>query len=222
MERRIIQTNDGSKTIHLVNLNENYHSIHGAVQESEHVFIRNGLLKLSETKTELKILEIGFGTGLNAMLSMKAAALEKTSIYYEGLEAYPPKKEELSELNYQQLGQLKGFEKETEGIINCEWNVKIKISNFFTLCKKEIQIENYSKNDFFDLIYFDAFGPRTQPEIWSLLNFKKIYNALRHRGIFVTYCAKGQVRRDLISVGFQVEKLPGPPGKREMIRAFKN
>ena len=156
------------------------------------------------------------------MLSMKAAALEKTSIYYEGLEAYPPKKEELSELNYQQLGQLKGFEKETEGIINCEWNVKIKISNFFTLCKKEIQIENYSKNDFFDLIYFDAFGPRTQPEIWSLLNFKKIYNALRHRGIFVTYCAKGQVRRDLISVGFQVEKLPGPPGKREMIRAFKN
>lgn len=222
MERRIIETNDGSKTIHLVNLNENYHSIHGAVQESEHVFIRNGLLKLSETKTELKILEIGFGTGLNAMLSMKAAALEKTSIYYEGLEAYPPKKEELSELNYQQLGQLKGFEKETEGIINCEWNVKIKISNFFTLCKKEIQIENYSKNDFFDLIYFDAFGPRTQPEIWSLLNFKKIYNALRHRGIFVTYCAKGQVRRDLISVGFQVEKLPGPPGKREMIRAFKN
>lgn len=222
MERRIIETNDGSKTIHLVNLNENYHSIHGAVQESEHVFIRNGLLKLSETKTELKILEIGFGTGLNAMLSMKTAALEKMSIYYEGLEAYPPKKEELSELNYQQLGQLKGFEKETEGIINCEWNVKIKISNFFTLCKKEIQIENYSKNDFFDLIYFDAFGPRTQPEIWSLLNFKKIYNALRHRGIFVTYCAKGQVRRDLISVGFQVEKLPGPPGKREMIRAFKN
>lgn len=222
MERRIIETNDGSKTIHLVNLNENYHSIHGAVQESEHVFIRNGLLKMSETKTELKILEIGFGTGLNAMLSMKAAALEKTSIYYEGLEAYPLKKEELSELNYQQLGQLKGFEKETEGIINCEWNVKIKISNFFTLCKKEIQIENYSKNDFFDLIYFDAFGPRTQPEIWSLLNFKKIYNALRHRGIFVTYCAKGQVRRDLISVGFEVEKLPGPPGKREMIRAFKN
>jgi tRNA U34 5-methylaminomethyl-2-thiouridine-forming methyltransferase MnmC len=222
VERRIIETNDGSKTIHLVNLNENYHSIHGAVQESEHVFIRNGLLKLSETKTELKILEIGFGTGLNAMLSMKTAALEKMSIYYEGLEAYPPKKEELSELNYQQLGQLIGFETETEGIINCEWNVKIKISNFFTLCKKEIQIENYSKNDFFDLVYFDAFGPRTQPEIWSLLNFKKIYNALRHRGIFVTYCAKGQVRRDLISVGFQVEKLPGPPGKREMIRAFKN
>lgn len=222
MERRIIETNDGSKTIHLVNLNENYHSIHGAVQESEHVFIRNGLLKMCETKTELKILEIGFGTGLNAMLSMKTAAHEKKSIYYEGLEAYPPKKEELRELNYQQLGQLKGFEKETEFIINCKWNVEIKISNFFTLCKKEIQIENYSKNDFFDLVYFDAFGPRAQPEIWSLINFKKIYNALRHKGVFVTYCSKGQVRRDLIGVGFEVEKLPGPPGKREMIRAFKN
>jgi len=217
MKREIIVTNDGSKTIHLPDWNESYHSVHGAVQEAQHVFIKSGLSEVS--KTEINILEVGFGTGLNTILTLNKAKETKQTINYSGLEAYPVQPDELKDLKYQELPEIKNSEDLFWQIHSSKWNELVEITPTFKLKKVQLFLNEYQPaENTFDLIYFDAFGPRVQPEMWTLEIFKKLFKSLKNDGVFVTYCAKGQVRRDLIEAGFQVEKIPGPPGKREMLR----
>lgn len=219
MKREIIQTQDGSTTIHLEEWNESYHSKHGAIQEAKHVFIKNGL-SLFKNKT-ISILEIGFGTGLNAFISFLESQTFGQNIDYVGVEAYPVVAEEILSMNYvdelNAQSQLEVFEK----MHKSNWNEKVVLSDFFSLTKRQQFFQNIEDVAQFDLIYFDAFGYRVQPELWSTEIFRKMYNALKDNGVLVTYAARGVVKRSMIEVGFRVEKLEGPPGKREMFRAFK-
>ena len=219
MKREIIQTQDGSTTIHLEEWNESYHSKHGAIQEAKHVFIKNGL-SLFKNKT-ISILEIGFGTGLNAFISFLESQTFGQNIDYVGVEAYPVVAEEILSMNYvdelNARSQLEVFEK----MHKSNWNEKVVLSDFFSLTKRQQFFQNIEDVAQFDLIYFDAFGYRVQPELWSTEIFRKMYNALKDNGVLVTYAARGVVKRSMIEVGFRVEKLEGPPGKREMFRAFK-
>ncbi len=219
MERKIITTSDGSTTIQIVEWNEQYHSIHGAIREAYHVFIKSGLSLFRQQ--ELAILEIGFGTGLNAIITSIESEKLDLNINYVGVEAYPVRSEEIAQLNYvEQLG-TPSFQKQFSIMHSCEWDKPCNLSNTFTLTKQQknfMQIKEYS---YFDLIYFDAFGARVQPELWTETMFTMMYNALKKGGVLVTYCAKGSVRRAMQAVGFAVERLPGPPGKREMLRATK-
>ena len=219
MKREIIQTKDGSTTIHLEEWNESYHSKHGAIQEARHVFIKNGL-SLFKNKS-VSVLEIGFGTGLNAFISfLEAPKLEQT-IDYTGVEAYPVAPEEVILMNY--VAELNASDQLFifEQMHQCNWGEKIKLSEVFSLTKRKQFFQDIDDVAQFDLIYFDAFGYRVQPELWSTEIFKKMYDALKENGILVTYAARGVVKRSMIEVGFRVEKLEGPPGKREMFRAFK-
>lgn len=219
MKREIIQTKDGSTTIHLEEWNESYHSKHGAIQEAKHVFIKNGL-SLFKNKT-LSILEIGFGTGLNAFISFLEAQKMDQTIDYVGVEAYPVAPEEILSMNYvdelEAQNQLAVFEQ----MHQCNWEEKTVLSDRFTLTKRKQFFQDINDVAQFDLIYFDAFGYRVQPELWSTAIFQKMYDALKENGVLVTYAARGVVKRSMIEVGFKVEKLEGPPGKREMFRAFK-
>jgi tRNA U34 5-methylaminomethyl-2-thiouridine-forming methyltransferase MnmC len=222
MRREIITTKDGSKTIHLPDWNESYHSQHGAYQEAVHVFIKSGLHQFKGAKNKVSILEVGYGTGLNALITCKEAAEMGFTIEYEGLEAFPVTQEEWEAMDYTALEALKEYQATNEALFRAPWNVLHNLTKSFSLFKRHITLQDFLPNSgHYDLIYFDAFGPRVQPEMWTLSVFQKLYNALNAGGIFVTYCCKGQVRRDLISAGFDVEKIPGPPGKREMLRAFK-
>lgn len=220
MKREIITTSDGSTTIHLPDWNESYHSKHGAIQEAYHVFIKNGL-SLFEDKP-VSILEIGFGTGLNAFITLLDAKNRNQQIDYVGVEAYPILAEEISLMNYvQELNagnQIEIFNK----MHNCAWDAKVGISPDFYLTKRKQFFETIDDIGQFDLIYFDAFGFRVQPELWSTLIFEKMYNALKAKGVLVTYAARSVIKRSMIEVGFRVEKLPGAPGKREMFRAIKD
>ncbi|GGA76219.1 hypothetical protein GCM10008015_16020 [Flavobacterium palustre] len=219
MKREIIQTQDGSTTIHLEEWNESYHSKHGAIQEAKHVFIKNGL-SLFKNKT-VSILEIGFGTGLNAFISFLEAQKMNQIIDYVGVEAYPVAPEEILSMNYvdelEAQDQLAIFEK----MHHSDWNEKNDLSQDFSLTKRKQFFQDIDDVAQFDLIYFDAFGYRVQPELWSTAIFQKMYDALKENGVLVTYAARGVVKRSMIEVGFKVEKLEGPPGKREMFRAFK-
>ncbi len=219
-------TDDGSKTIHMPDLNEQYHSRHGALQEALHVFIDTGLehfLEISLSRKRnfqqnpIKILEYGFGTGLNAMVT--ALHDSKTPIVYTAVEAYPVNDEEVKAMDY---GKLLGNEEMYKDIHQCSWEERHQINNHFSLKKQQKTFEEIADQDSYDLIYFDAFGPSTQPELWTVDIFTAAYNALKSNGVLTTYCAAGQVRRNMQSVGFIVERLPGPPGKREMLRATKS
>jgi tRNA U34 5-methylaminomethyl-2-thiouridine-forming methyltransferase MnmC len=221
-KRQIITTSDGSKTIHFPNINESYHSIHGAFQEANHVFIEHGIKKFCETE-HLSILEIGFGTGLNSILTYEFAQDKKSNVFYHGLEAYPVSDTEIKELNYKSLLKDSRLKSAYLKIHQVKWNQREQISKFFSLLKDKQKLENVQlKQNFYDIVYFDAFGPRVQKEMWEIDNLKKIIDSLKDNGFLVTYCAKGQVKRDLKTVGFTIEALPGPPGKREMTRAWKN
>lgn len=220
MEREIIKTHDGSTTIHLKEWDECYHSKFGAIQEANHVFIKNGL-NLFENK-KISILEIGFGTGLNAFITFLESKNRSLDINYVGAEAYPVSLAEVKAMNY--VSELKA-ENETiifEKMHDNNWEEKIDLSEDFTLTKRKQFFTDIDDLDCFDLIYFDAFGYRVQPELWSTAIFKKMYDALKTNGILVTYAARGVVKRSMIEVGFTVEKLAGPPGKREMFRARKS
>lgn len=216
----IIETKDGSSSLLNVSLNETYHSTHGAIQESKHVFIETGLKPFLDCKkNELSILEIGFGTGLNALLTIQSAKQFPIKIYYETIEAFPLVSDIITNLNYPQLLNAEDLFSQ---IHHSPWSEVEEITPNFKLNKRAVKLqEAYLENEKFDLIYFDAFAPAKQPEMWELSILTKIILAMKPNGIFVTYCAKGQLRRDLISLGLVVEKLPGPPGKREMIRAKK-
>ena len=202
-------------------MEETYHSKHGAIQEAYHVFIKSGL-DLFENHSKIELLEIGFGTGLNCFITFLEALKRNLKIDYIGVEAYPLGIEEIEKLNYvKELNsnkEAKIFDK-THSI---PWNEKQKLSSFFSLTKRRQFFEEIDDIDKFNLIYFDAFGARVQPELWTESIFKKMFISLKPNGVLVTYAAKGSVRRAMQTVGFSVEKLPGPPGKREMLRARKH
>lgn len=211
-------TEDGSHTLYVPELNEHYHSIHGAVQESSHIFIGCGL-HYSREET-VKILEVGFGTGLNALLTAMDALSARKGIEYTTLEKYPLTSELIRELNYSGFTGPEGmliFKKLHEA----EWNIKVRISNNFVLEKIKMDLVTDQIEGKYNLIYFDAFGPDKQPELWTREIFEKIAKVTMPGGILTTYSAKGEVKRNLKACGFEVSMLPGPPGKRQIIRAIK-
>jgi tRNA U34 5-methylaminomethyl-2-thiouridine-forming methyltransferase MnmC len=215
---QIITTNDGSHSLLNTELHETYHSTHGALQESKHVFISMGLEFLVNRGDQKKatILEIGFGTGLNALLTLAWAEQNNCIVEYTTLETFPLPQSIWSKLNYD---HVVGHKREFQLLHECEWNRLNEISVHFSINKLNQRVQQAALSNDFDLIYFDAFAPNKQPEMWALLVFEKMHACLRPGGVLVTYCAKGQVKRDLRASGFYVETLAGPPGKREMIRA---
>lgn len=218
---QLITTHDGSHSLLNPELNETYHSVHGALQESLHVFIKNGLEFVAQksVRQPIKILEIGFGTGLNALLTARYANEQAIAIEYTTLEAYPVNESIWQQLNYAQVET----EKEVFYKLHHEpWNQWTEIMQGFMLKKVNVTLQLVSFDQtYFDLVYFDAFAPNKQPQMWELPMLQKTINALVPHGVFVTYCAKGQLKRNLASAGTTVESLQGPPGKREMVRATK-
>ena len=232
MERIIEQTEDGSTTLFVPELNEHYHSVKGARTESQHIFIDMGLKASAATLPH--ILEIGFGTGLNALLTLETAGLEQRPVHYTGIELYPLSWEEVNVLHYSDNPLFKELH-------TAPWHKDVNITPYFTLHKIQgdvnkvmsdkqsamsdrlpVHHSSLTTNHYFDLVYFDAFAPEKQPEMWSEELFRHIYAAMNNNGILTTYCAKGIIRRLLQAIGFRVERLPGPPGgKREILRASK-
>lgn len=220
MERKIIKTEDGSTTIHLVDWGECYHSKNGAIQEAYHVFINNGLSLVKEKS--VSILEMGFGTGLNAFVTLLESEQNDLTIDYVGIEAYPISDEEIQSLNYVEQLNAEKFKDEFSLMHNSEWGVKTKITENFTLTKRKQLFQDIDDLNQYDIVYFDAFGYPFQPELWSEAIFVKMFNSIKEKGILVTYAARGVIKRAMQHAGFQVKKVPGPPGKREMFIAFKN
>ncbi|MDP4262791.1 MAG: tRNA (5-methylaminomethyl-2-thiouridine)(34)-methyltransferase MnmD [Bacteroidota bacterium] len=240
MERKIITTSDGSHSIAIPEMKVTYRSIHGAIQESLHVFIDAGLGKCfrlvqrvgpleinfqqampTEVAGPLHLLEMGFGTGLNALLTLIEADKLKHPVHYTALELFPLSKEEVQSLNYCEQLNKSHHQMVFEKLHQCEWGKDVCISPFFTLHKSNVGLPRYSTDQRFNLIYFDAFAPASQPELWTKEVFEKLYSMMYPGGILVTYCSKGDVRRAMQAAGFGVEKIPGPRGKREMLRARK-
>lgn len=228
MQRKIITTADGSKTIQIEEWNEQYHSVHGAIQEAKYVYIKHGLLYymnhiLQEenrlSPQTIHLLEIGFGTGLNALLTQLKAQELKQPISYVGVEAFPIASEELTQLNYP--SELKVNPETLNKLHQCSWEESHHISEVFHLTKQQKFFKHISEEHAFDVIYFDAFGARVQPELWTEAIFKRMFNVLKPNGVLTTYSAKGSVKRAMMAVGFEVERLQGPPGKRHMLRALK-
>ncbi len=222
MKREILNTGDGSTTIHLPEWNEQYHSKHGAIQEAVHVFINMGLKKVLETHPrDISILEIGFGTGLNALVTWKEVKDKKVQINYTGVEAYPVSFQEVEKLNFAALLEDPLAGEIFKLLHTLEWERTAQVTPAFSLLKQKKFFADIKDANHHDLIYFDAFGARVQPELWTEEIFELMFRALKPGGVLVTYAAKGSVRRAMQTVGFTVERLPGPPGKREMLRATK-
>jgi tRNA U34 5-methylaminomethyl-2-thiouridine-forming methyltransferase MnmC len=218
MQSELRITRDGSHTLYLPEMDETYHSINGAVTESLHVFIKNG--SHASEKNPMNILEIGFGTGLNAWLTAVEAEKSNLKIHYTSYELYPLA-DEIIALNYPKEYGKEHAELFTQ-LHQSEWGKTVQLTSHFSLKKIKGDITKASIDSGFDLIYYDAFAPTKQPEMWTEDIFKKMFDSLSVNGILVTYCAKGDVRRTMQKVGFSVEKLPGPPsGKREMLRGRK-
>lgn len=221
MAVEIITTSDGSHSLLNKEMNETYHSVHGAVQESVHVFIKNGfdfLLQRSHPDT-IAILEIGFGTGLNALLTVQHTSSLKTQVIYTSLEAYPVPEEIWSKLNY---ASSPGAQSVFNDLHRATWNTEVAVTSAFRLLKLHQTLQQATLSPAsFDLVYFDAFAPNKQPEMWTTEVLGKVVSLMKRGAVFVTYCAKGQLKRDLKSLGLTVETLPGPPGKKEMVRASR-
>lgn len=225
MPHELIATEDGSVTLYVPELNEHYHSVHGAIQESKHIFIQAGMDYYLENhpageRQSLHILEAGFGTGLNALLTLLHTAELQVSVHYHSIEKYPLRAEEIAGLNYpEQIGA--SCRQPFHEIHACPWEEEVQIAPHFRLCK---HCNDFREIDFpprFDIIYFDAFNPDVQPHLWTEEVFARFYGALKPEGILVTYCVKGIVKQALRHTGFTLKRLPGPPGKREMLRATK-
>jgi tRNA U34 5-methylaminomethyl-2-thiouridine-forming methyltransferase MnmC len=218
MNRELRITGDGSHTVYVADLDEPYHSIHGAVQESEHVFIRQGFHQLD--RSPVRILEIGFGTGLNAILTLVESISDQREVYYHAVEKYPLEAGEYNRLNFDQL--ISGC---PEGIFmemhNAPWGEAVPLLNTFSIFKERADFRSMDPAGKFDLVYFDAFAPKKQPHLWTEDIFSRLHKLMFPKGILVSYTSMGSVRRALISCSFHVEKIPGPPGKREMIRAIR-
>ena len=218
MNLKLVKTNDGSNTIINTSLNESYHSINGAINESEHIFINNGLKRIN--KKAFKILEIGFGTGLNALLTKIYCEKNNVEIIYHTIDNLPMPNKVYSLLNYSH--QLKIDNNQFLKIHDSSWEEEIKLSEFFTIKKINFDFNKICFKEKYDLVYFDAFSPSKQIKIWNEANFQKLFNCINNKGILITYCAKGIVKRTLKKVGFKTIPLPGPEGKREITLASKN
>lgn len=220
MKSKIIVTDDNSKTLLIPELNETYHSTKGALTEAQHVFIKEGLL-FSNQKA-LNIFEMGFGTGLNAILTLKESFNTSANINYHSVESHPLEQSILEKVSYiKDLGinEMAAYYQQMHSAVSGE--KQILTTNFHFL-KWISKIEYLALNEgFYDIIFYDAFGPKVQPELWDTPILQKMHKSLKTGGFLVTYCAQGQFKRNLKSIGFDVKSLPGPPGKREMTRAFK-
>jgi tRNA U34 5-methylaminomethyl-2-thiouridine-forming methyltransferase MnmC len=219
VKREIITTKDGSVTIHLPELNESYHSKNGAIPEAYHVYIKNGLDHFNGQP--VSVLEVGFGTGLNAFITFLEAAGNSQPVHYTGVEAYPVTPEEVTQLNYAEMLDAKGQEHIFSEMHTAGWGTAINLGNNFTLVKRQQRFEEINDVEAFDLIYFDAFGYPTQPELWTLEIFQAMYASLKKGGVLVTYACRGIIKRNMTEAGFTTSKLPGPPGKWEMLRGIK-
>jgi len=220
MDKKFVITADGSHTIYLPEIDEHYHSIHGAIQESVHVYIQAGLMQI--TKPEITVLEIGFGTGLNAFLTYAYAKANGQKINYYSLEKYPLSAKEYETLNYPET-VFPEYTDIFKQMHHSEWNRELILSPEFNLMKIEADLLCYQFNPDlqFDLVYFDAFAPGKQPEMWTEEIISKVVSTIGSDGILTTYCAKGTVRRAFASAGLTMERIPGPAGKKEILRGKK-
>jgi len=215
MDLKFIQTGDNSKTLYLPELNEHYHSTNGAYQESVHVYIKSGL-DLFKENNQISVFEMGFGTGLNVLLAWKFAQENKINIDLTTIELFPLPFEIWSEMGYAQNEEEQNI---FDNLHSSTWEEKHNISTNFALTKHKTSLLYFKTDRKYDVIFFDAFGPDKQPDLWEIPVFEKLFSILNPNGILVTYSAKGQVRRNMQTAGFEVERIPGPPGKREMLRA---
>lgn len=218
---KLIRTKDGSHSIELIGQNEQYHSVHGAIQESQHVFIEYGLKQIADFKNEVSILEVGMGTGLNVLLSYIFSIENNIKIKYLTFEPYPVKEEMWKKLNYTHQLNLHELQAIFKLIHSSNWNEKIKMDTHMDFQKLKESILDVKLSKTFDLIYFDAFNPDLEPTLWTEEVFKNIFEAMNSNSLFTTYSTKGIVKRALKSCGFEIEKKPGPPGKREILNAWK-
>ena len=222
MQRTLIKTEDGSHSLYVNDLDEQYHSKHGAIQEGKHVFIEAGLKHVaSHNNSPIRILEIGLGTGLNSFLTLIESEKLNLPIHYTALEAFPLELDLITELNYVECLNEERIKNKFIQIHSSDWEKEISLSELFCIHKIKGTLQEVQFDETYHLIYFDAFGPAVQPEMWTEEIFNKLYSALKPNGCLFTYCAKGEVKRTLKKVGFTVAALPGPPGKREMVRAIK-
>ena len=224
IQRKIMLTGDGSHTILVPELKETYHSTHGALRESRHVFIAMGLDHWLTTNGSgsVRIFEVGFGTGLNALLSLEYATDQNVKVSYESIELFPLSVDEVSGLNYTEMLEKGEMKELFDQLHTSPWEESVPITPNFELIKRKVALERVEFESKFDVCFFDAFAPSKQPEMWEIPHLQRIYNQLERGGVYVTYCAKGQLKRDLREIGFEVETLQGPPGKKEMVRAIKN
>ena len=222
MKREIVITEDGSSSIFVEEIQEHFHSHFGAIQEAQHIFIQNGFLeKMKSEFNQISILEIGFGTGLNCFLTLIESVNSSISVYYEGIEKYPLSKEEYNQLNYASVfdpNQQHLFDKLHESPWEVPNTILPKFELFKRACSFEAALFDFNK---FDLVYFDPFSPDKQPEMWELPVIKRVYESMKKGAILMTYCTKGIVKRTFKAIGFQIEKLPGPKGKREILKVIK-
>ena len=220
MRSKIIVTDDNSKTLLIPELNETYHSTKGAITEAKHVFIKEGLHFSGQSS--LKIFEMGFGTGLNAIITVNESEKNNLDILYHTIEWIPVDEHIIKEMDYLNALNISHLKDAYYYMHQSKHNEELSLSDHFIFKKFINKIEEHELElAFYDIIYYDAFGPKVQPELWDIPVLTQMYNALKTGGIFVTYCAQGQFKRNLKEIGFRVESIPGPPGKREMTRAFK-
>lgn len=218
--RKIIETADGSKTLFIPKMDEQYHSVNGAKTESEYVFLKKGYLHHSSESP--KVFEVGFGTGLNALLTALEADKQKRSTTFYTIEKYPVTSQEIEHLEYGRIISEEA-QKIFSDLHQAEWGKTIQVSDYFFIHKIEADLTKFCFDTIpaIDVVYFDAFGPDKQSSMWQFDIFEKIYNASANNSIFVTYSAKGVIRRSLQNCGYLMERLPGPPGKRQMLRGIK-
>jgi tRNA U34 5-methylaminomethyl-2-thiouridine-forming methyltransferase MnmC len=221
METRLILTGDGSHTLFVPSLKEHYHSTFGAIRESSHIFIGAGFNAVTRDDKPVQIFEVGFGTGLNAWLTLLESSKLKLPVHYTAIESDPVERSMIESLNYPEL--LNQSSPQFLDLHEAQWGVEERITEHFFLKKIHGKIQDHElPGETYDLVYFDAFGPDVQPELWKVEIFRKLFNGMKPGAILVTYSVKGSVKRALKSAGFTLEKLPGPPGKREITRATKS
>lgn len=220
---RLITTSDGSHSLYNPQLKETYHSTHGALTESLHVFIKEGLeLLVSQGEKEISIFEVGFGTGLNALLVWDYASKHpEVQIHYETLEPFPLNEELYAQLNYTSLFETQVSQKQFIALHSNEWGQVHQLANNFAFIKHKTALKQFQSESRFNLVFYDAFAPNKQSEMWDISALSCTYNVMSSQSILVTYCAQGQFKRNLVEIGLQVETIDGPPGKKEMVRAIK-
>lgn len=220
METRLQLTGDGSYTLFAPELGEHYHSVFGALQESQHVFLKAGFELVRQKRKTIRIFEVGFGTGLNALLTLLQQG--DAHVSYTTVEPFPLQPEIIAQLNHAALFDDPAAGHLCKRLHDSPWEQNIEITPGFNLFKLRAGIQDVNiVKDEYDLVYFDAFAPEIQPELWTSEVFMLLYAAMFDGGVLVTYSAKGDVRRNMLAAGFSVERLPGPPGKRHMLRAIK-